>query len=74
MLYLSENAEFVIKKLEKSGYEAYLVGGAVRDMLMNTSPDDTDITTNALPEQIKSVFCDNCNVIETGIKRNGNGY
>lgn len=68
LLYLSENAEFVIKKLEKSGYEAYLVGGAVRDMLMNTSPDDTDITTNALPEQIKSVFCDNCNVIETGIK------
>lgn len=64
---IPEKADFIIKKLNSCGFEAYLVGGAVRDILMGAIPYDTDITTNALPEEIKSVFCD-FNVIETGIK------
>lgn len=45
-----------IKELEKAGFEAYLVGGCVRDLLMGKDPYDFDITTNALPEQIMQVF------------------
>lgn len=67
MFYVPVIADFVINRLEGYGYEAYLVGGAVRDMLMGMSPDDTDITTDATPEQVKNVFSD-FNVIETGIK------
>lgn len=46
----------VTKTLQESGFEAYLVGGCVRDMLMNKKPKDWDITTNARPEQIQNVF------------------
>jgi len=67
LLCIPEIADFIINRLEFSGYEAYLVGGAVRDMLTGSEPGDTDITTNALPEQIKAVFSD-LPVIETGIK------
>jgi len=45
-----------IKELEKAGFEAYLVGGSVRDLLMGKDPYDFDITTDALPEQIVQVF------------------
>lgn len=45
-----------IKDLEKAGFEAYLVGGSVRDLLMGKEPYDFDITTNALPEEILQVF------------------
>ena len=41
--------------MNAAGYEAYLVGGAVRDLLLGKSPDDYDITTNALPEQVLAV-------------------
>lgn len=44
--------------LEKAGFEAYVVGGCVRDMLLGKEPSDWDITTNALPEQIQEVFPD----------------
>ncbi len=46
----------VTKKLKDSGFEAYLVGGCVRDLLLNIEPTDWDITTNALPEQIQDIF------------------
>lgn len=46
----------IIKELQKNGYEAYIVGGCVRDILMHKIPKDWDITTNALPEQILEVF------------------
>ncbi len=46
----------IVNQLELSGYDAYLVGGAVRDLLMHREPNDYDITTNALPEQVKSIF------------------
>ncbi len=47
---------YVTKTLEKAGFEAYLVGGCVRDLLMGRTPKDWDITTNAKPEQIMSLF------------------
>ena len=61
------NTAAVLKQLENAGYEAYIVGGCVRDMLLGRAIHDTDITTNALPEQIISAFPD-CKIIPTGIK------
>jgi len=45
-----------LEKLETAGYEAYLVGGCVRDILLSREPNDWDITTNARPEEIQKVF------------------
>ena len=53
--------------LEACGYEAYIVGGCVRDSLLGRTPNDWDITTNATPEQMKACFAD-FRVIETGIQ------
>lgn len=64
---LPKHAELIINMLNDAGYEAYAVGGYMRDKLLGRDSDDIDITTNALPEQTKSVFKD-FNVIETGIK------
>ncbi|MCK4592387.1 HD domain-containing protein [Candidatus Parcubacteria bacterium] len=46
----------IIEKLEKSGFEAYVVGGPVRDFLLEKMPKDWDVTTNAKPEEIQKVF------------------
>lgn len=46
----------VTKILENAGFEAYIVGGCVRDLLINKTPKDWDITTNAKPEEIKKLF------------------
>ena len=46
----------IITELEQAGFEAYIVGGCVRDLLMNKQPKDWDITTNAKPEEILKVF------------------
>ncbi len=46
----------ILKKLEKNGFEAYIVGGAIRDLLMGKSPNDWDFTTNATPPQILKTF------------------
>lgn len=46
----------VTETLEKAGFQAYLVGGCVRDMLLNRTPKDWDVTTNATPEQIIELF------------------
>ena len=56
-----------IRLLEQGGYEAYCVGGCVRDSLIGKKPYDWDICTNALPSQLKQVFCDYY-TIETGLK------
>ncbi len=48
----------VIEKLNKAGYEAYAVGGCVRDLIMGKKPKDWDITTNAKPEKIQKIFTD----------------
>lgn len=46
----------VIRKLQANGYEAFLVGGCVRDILLRRDPKDFDVTTNALPEQVRNLF------------------
>jgi len=56
---------YVLKKIMNSGYEAYLVGGAIRDILLDNEIYDYDITTNAIPEKIIELFD---NVVETGLK------
>jgi poly(A) polymerase/tRNA nucleotidyltransferase (CCA-adding enzyme) len=48
----------IIEKLEKADFEAYIVGGCVRDFLMEKDPADWDVTTNAKPEEIQKVFPD----------------
>ncbi len=64
---LDKNTEYIISMLEENGFEAYAVGGCVRDMLMNREVNDFDITTSALPQETKAVFA-SIPVIETGIK------
>lgn len=53
--------------LEACGYEAYIVGGCVRDSLLGRTPNDWDVTTNATPTEMKACFA-NFRVIETGIR------
>ncbi len=53
---ISGNALRVLEKLNEAGFEAYLVGGGVRDLLLKMEPKDFDISTNASPEEIKSLF------------------
>ncbi len=67
MNLLSKEAEKAINLLHKGGYEAYAVGGCVRDMIMGRECQDTDITTSALPEEIKEVFS-SFRTVDTGIK------
>ncbi len=64
---LSAGALWVIDRLEARGYEAYIVGGSVRDMLMGIAPHDFDITTNATPDEVTAAF-DGERIIETGLK------
>ena len=66
-MLLPNEAAFVLSRLEGAGYEAFVVGGAVRDMLRGVPASDWDITTSARPGQIEAVFSD-CRVIETGIR------
>ena len=67
MMEIPNSVKEIIKRLENFGFEAYIVGGCVRDSILNKIPKDWDITTNALPEEIKTVFKDT-KIIETGIK------
>jgi poly(A) polymerase len=53
---ISQNALNVLYTLKDAGYEAYLVGGCVRDLLLGHEPKDFDVATNALPEQVHSLF------------------
>src|SRR5574343_466607 len=48
----------VLAELKKAGFEAYIVGGCVRDFLIGNDPKDWDVTTNAKPEEIQKVFPD----------------
>lgn len=59
---ISDNALKVLYRLNKGGYDAYLVGGGVRDILLGEQPKDFDVATNATPEQIKKLFR-NCRLI-----------
>ena len=53
---LPKNVENIIEKLEENGFEGFAVGGCVRDSLLYRKPKDWDITTNALPEEMKRIF------------------
>jgi poly(A) polymerase len=57
---LKENIDshviWIIDRLQKAGYEAYLVGGAVRDLMLDRHPKDYDLSTSATPEQIRDLF------------------
>ncbi|NOS73484.1 MAG: polynucleotide adenylyltransferase PcnB [Methyloglobulus sp.] len=59
---ISDNALKVLYRLKKEGFDAYLVGGCVRDLLLGREPKDFDVVTNADPEQIKKIFR-NCRLI-----------
>ncbi|MFS1539151.1 MAG: polynucleotide adenylyltransferase PcnB [Candidatus Phlomobacter fragariae] len=59
---ISDNALKVLYRLNNAGYEAYLVGGSVRDLLLGKKPKDFDVTTNATPEQIRKLFR-NCRLV-----------
>ncbi len=53
---VDERALKVVQTLQDAGYEAYIVGGAVRDMLLGHRPKDFDVATNATPEEVKGLF------------------
>lgn len=64
---MPKNVDTAINLLQSAGFEAYAVGGCVRDSLLGKTPNDWDITTSAKPEDMKSVFI-NFHCIDTGIK------
>ncbi|MGL5103366.1 MAG: polynucleotide adenylyltransferase PcnB [Plesiomonas sp.] len=59
---ISENALKVLYRLHKAGYDAYLVGGGVRDLLLGKQPKDFDVSTNATPDQVRRLFR-NCRLV-----------
>lgn len=62
---IPENAASILQTLQDNGYEAYVVGGCVRDMILGREPGDWDITTSAKPLQVKALFR---RTIDTGIQ------
>ncbi len=64
-IQIPEKVAYIIRNLEENGYEAYAVGGCVRDSLLGREPGDWDITTSAAPWQVKAVFP---RTIDTGIQ------
>lgn len=77
-ILLPQEVSFIINTLQSHGYEAYAVGGCVRDSLLGRTPKDWDITTSAMPEETKSLFL---RTFDTGIEHgtitvllNGTGY
>ena len=65
LLKLPQNVCFILDSLETNGFEAFAVGGCVRDMLMGENPHDFDVTTNALPDDVKAIFP---HTADTGLK------
>ena len=65
MLKIPEKIKFVLDTLSQNGYEAYIVGGCVRDSLLGITPSDYDVTTSAKPEEIIKLFE---KTVPTGIK------
>lgn len=64
-IQIPSHVEYIIGKLNQNGYEAFAVGGCVRDTLLGRTPGDWDITTSARPEQVKALFR---RTIDTGIQ------
>jgi len=59
MIRIPKEVQSVVSGLEKKGFEAYVVGGCVRDLLLEKEPDDWDVATSAKPEEVQSMFPDN---------------
>lgn len=57
-MLIPKEVKNILEKLEKAGFEAYTVGGCVRDFLLAKTPNDWDVTTNAKPEEIQKIFPD----------------
>ena len=53
---LPDHVTYIIRKLSERGYEAYAVGGCIRDTLLGRKPGDWDITTSASPTKVKQIF------------------
>lgn len=64
---IPENVKIILNRLKNAGFEAFCVGGAVRDTIMGLTPGDWDVTTSALPEEIERVFSD-FKTVDTGLK------
>ena len=64
-LNIPANANQIINQLKQQGYEAYAVGGCVRDMVLGREPEDWDITTSATPQEVKRIFR---RTVDTGIQ------
>ena len=56
MIFIPKQVVTALTMLSEAGFESYIVGGCVRDQLLNRTPNDYDITTNALPEQTQEIF------------------
>ena len=65
MLKLPEDVKYIINVLNKNNFEAYVVGGCVRDSILKRSINDWDITTNAKPDEVVKLFD---KTIKTGIR------
>ena len=77
-IQIPEQVNYILSRLNEAGYEAFVVGGCVRDALLDREPHDWDITTSALPSQVKEIFG---RTIDTGLKhgtvtvmKGGEGY
>lgn len=66
-IFIPENVRAVIHSLENAGFEAYIVGGCVRDSFMGRIPNDYDVCTNAKPDEVKAALS-GFKTIDTGIK------
>ena len=60
-----DKARHIVNTIQAAGYEAYVVGGCVRDSLLGREPQDWDITTSARPEQVKALFP---RTVDTGLQ------
>lgn len=67
MINIPSGASMVMKRLTDAGFQAYVVGGCVRDSLLGKTPKDWDICTSATPEEMQQVFA-GCHVVETGLQ------
>ncbi len=65
IIQLPENVKFIIDTITRAGFEAYAVGGCIRDSILGRKPNDWDVTTSATPGQVKALFR---RTIDTGIQ------
>ncbi len=64
-ILLPEKVKYIMDKIQSAGFEAYAVGGCIRDSILGRTPNDWDITTSAKPEEIKALFR---RTLDTGIQ------